>query len=180
MRLFARAAAAVTASLGLAFVFLLGGASAASADVDDFSFDSLSVDYFLERDADGVGRMRVVEEFTAVFPETDQNRGIRRLIPSRYQGQPLSPEVLSVTDGDGRQRPMEVEEDDDVVSITSRADEYLHGRQVFVITYELENVTRVFEDTGTELYWNVNGIEWAQSFGVVDARSEERRVGKEC
>ena len=114
--------------------------------------------------------MRVVEEFTAVFPETDQNRGIRRLIPSRYQGQPLSPEVLSVTDGDGRQRPMEVEEDDDVVSITSRADEYLHGRQVFVITYELENVTRVFEDTGTELYWNVNGIEWAQSFGVVDAR----------
>ena len=49
---------------------LLAMPQAASADVDDFVFESLDVDYTLTRDADGVSRLAVVETFVAVFPDS--------------------------------------------------------------------------------------------------------------
>lgn len=171
--------------LGLVMAFvavaLLGGGAPASAtviapsvgvfaDVDDFTFDSMTVDYTLTRDADGIGHLAVVEKLVARFPETDQNRGIRRLIPDSYNGQPLNPQVVSVTDEQGNPRPLEVSSGDGVVEIVSRADDYLHGRQTYVITYSLENVTWDFADTGLEFYWDVNGVDWAQPFGAVTAR----------
>ncbi len=140
------------------------------ADVDDFTFDSMTVDYTLTRDDDGVSRLAVVEQIVAVFPEADQNRGIRRLLPNRYNGQPLHPDVTSVTDENGAARPMEVDSDDGVTSIVSRADDFLHGQQTYVITYTLENVTWNFPDTGLEFYWDVNGVDWAQPFAFVTAR----------
>ncbi|MEZ5190258.1 MAG: DUF2207 domain-containing protein [Schumannella sp.] len=49
-------------------------------------------------------------------------------------------------------------------------DRYVHGRQVFVITYTMENVTRFFEDTDDdEFYWDTNGTMWPQPFGEVSA-----------
>ena len=62
---------------------------AAPTGVDDFTFDSFDADYTLTRADDGTSRLRAVETIVAVFPETDQNRGIRRAIPDTYQGQPL-------------------------------------------------------------------------------------------
>ena len=149
---------------------VLGGLSAAVADVDDFTFDDLTVDYTLIRADDGTSRMRVVERFVARFPEVDQNRGIRRSIPDTYNGQPLRPSLVSVTDEDGRERPSDVETDDGVFSVVSRADSYLHGVQTFVITYDLQNVTWDFPDTGLEFYWDVNGVDWWQPFESVTAR----------
>ena len=61
-------------------------ASAATGDVDDFTFDSFTADYTLTRDADGTSHLAVVEEIVAVFPDADQNRGIRRLLPDSYNG----------------------------------------------------------------------------------------------
>ncbi len=156
----------------MAIVALTGvGASAASSDVDDFTFNSLDVEYTLTRAEDGTSRMRVVETFVAEFPEFDQNRGMRRLIPNSYLGAPLFPSLVSVTDGQGVERPVETETEDDFLVVTSRADDYVHGAQTYVFTYDLQNVTRAFEDTGVdELYWDVNGEEWWQPFGRVDAR----------
>ena len=37
-----------------------------------------------------------------LFPDYDQNRGMRRSIPDSYLGAPLNPELVSITDGDGR------------------------------------------------------------------------------
>ena len=55
--------------------------------------------------------------------------------------------------------------------MTSRADDFVHGRQTYVFTYTLENVTRYFADTGSdEFYWDVNGTAWPQPFGRVTAR----------
>lgn len=148
-----------------------GYTTAASSDVDDFSFASLDVEYTLTRAEDGTSRMRVVETFVAVFPETDQNRGMRRLIPNSYLGAPLFPSLVSVTDGAGGERPVETEDEDDFLVVTSRADDYVHGPQTYVFTYDLQNVTRGFDDTGVdELYWDVNGEEWRQPFGRVEAR----------
>ncbi|EPD84774.1 hypothetical protein HMPREF1529_01380 [Microbacterium sp. oral taxon 186 str. F0373] len=145
-------------------------ASVAAAGVDDFSFSSMTADYTLTRAADGTSRLRVVETIVAQFPDADQNHGIRRQIPDSYNGQPLRPELISVTDGDGTPRPSEVEDQDGVFSVVSRSDEFLRGAQTFVLTYTLENVTWVFGDSGLEFYWDVNGVDWGQSFGRVTAR----------
>lgn len=165
-------------SLPLALAACGGGASAGEADAapvstdtDDFSFESLDVDYELSRAEDGTSRLRVEETFVAVFPEYDQNRGMRRSIPDTYLGAPLHPELISITDADGEPRAEETDSDDGYFSMTSRADGYVHGRQTYVFTYTLQNVTRAFEDTGVdEFYWDVNGEEWRQPFGRVAMR----------
>ncbi|MDX2376541.1 DUF2207 domain-containing protein [Microbacterium sp. LRZ72] len=168
---FAAAAASLTVLIAALAVVPVQAATASTGDPDDFSFESLEVDYTLTRAEDGTSRMRVVETFVAEFPDSDQNRGMRRAIPESYLGIPLFAEFESVTDEDGDPRPLEVEEGDDALVATSRADEYLHGAQTFVFTYELQNVTRYFEDTGVdEFYWDVNGTEWEQPFGSVQAR----------
>jgi len=175
-------AAAVAAALTLAVAGAAGPAVAAAAplpdvvrdavttDVDDFTFSSMDADYTLTRAADGTSRLRVVETLVAQFPDIDQNHGIRRLIPDSYNGQPLHPRLVSVTDESGAPRPSEVEDDEGVFSVVSRSDGFLRGSQTFVITYTLENVTWNFPDTGLEFYWDVNGVDWAQSFGRVTAR----------
>ncbi|WP_336630794.1 MULTISPECIES: DUF2207 domain-containing protein [unclassified Microbacterium] len=140
------------------------------ADVDDFRFDSFDADYTLSRADDGSSLLRVVETIVADFPQTDQNRGIRRAIPATYNDQPLHARLVSVTDENGAPRASEVEDVDDEFSVVSRADGYVHGSQTYVITYTLENVTWDFPDTGLEFYWDVNGVDWAQPFGSVTAR----------
>ncbi len=158
----------VVAAIGILASLTL--AAPAAADVDDFTFDSLTVDYTLTRADDGSSRLEVVEEFVARFPDTDQNRGMRRVIPDTYNGQPLHPRLVSITDGDGAPRAAESDAEDGTFSMTSRADDYVHGVQTYVFTYTLENVTWQFDDTGLEFYWDVNGVDWAQPFGEVTAR----------
>ncbi|WP_127818639.1 DUF2207 domain-containing protein [Microbacterium sp. CPCC 204701] len=146
------------------------GASAARADVDDFAFESLDVHYELGRTDEGVSTVTVVETFVALFPEFDQNRGMRRTVPESYQGAPLNLELVSITDENGAPRSAEVESEDGLYLMTSRADDYVHGRQTYVFTYTLENVTRLFADTDSdEFYWDVNGTDWPQPFGRVTA-----------
>jgi len=139
------------------------------AGVDDFGFERMDAEYTLGRDDSGASTLRVVETFVAVFPDIDQNRGMRRAIPDRYNGQPLQPELVSITDGSGQPRPAEVEQGDGEFVMTSRADDYVHGRQVYVFSYTLHHVTWRFADTGDEFYWDVNGDEWRQPFGAVTA-----------
>ncbi|MEZ3161175.1 DUF2207 domain-containing protein [Microbacterium sp. BWT-B31] len=158
--------APAAASEGVGTVSVL----ADSGDVDAFTFDSMDATYTLGRAEDGTSTATVVETFVAVFPDYDQNRGMRRLLPDSYQGAPLNPNLVSITDENGNARSEEVESDDGVYVMTSRSGEYLHGRQTFVFTYTLENVTRYFSDTGTlEFYWDVNGVDWRQPFGTVTA-----------
>jgi uncharacterized membrane protein YgcG len=157
-------------ALGLGWA-VAGPSPAARADVNDFTFESLDVEYELGRAEDGTSTLTVVERFVAVFPEVDQNRGMQRRVPDSYLGAPLRPDLVSITDGEGEPRASEVESEDGYYVMTSRADDYVHGRQTYVFTYTLHNVVRFFDDTGVdELYWNVNGTEWAQPFGRVTAR----------
>lgn len=145
-------------------------ATVVATGVDDFAFRSLDVDYTLTRAEDGTSRLHVVERFVAEFPETDQNHGVRRAIPDTYNGQPLRPELVSVTDETGAPRDAEVDSEDGTWSVTSREDGFVHGTQTYVFTYDLSNVTWYFPKTGTEeFYWDVNGVGWAQRFGSVSA-----------
>lgn len=143
----------------------------AAGDLDDFEFESLDVEYRLARAEDGTSTATVVETFVALFPEHDQNRGMQRRIPDANLGAPLRPELQSITDENGTPRPAEVDSDDGYYVMTSRADDYVHGRQTYVFTYTLQNVTRFFANTRSdEFYWDVNGTEWPQRFGRVSAR----------
>ena len=145
-----------------------GDTAPVSTNVNDFSFDSLDVQYTLGRADDGTSTLLVEETFVARFPDYDQNRGMRRSIPDSYLGAPLNPELISITDGEGNPRESETNSEDGYYSMTSRADDYVRGAQTYVFTYTLENVTRFFGDTGVdELYWDVNGTEWQQDFGRV-------------
>src|SRR5437762_90055 len=88
---------------------MLSAASPAVAGVDDFTFESMDVQYYLDRDDAGHATLRTVETIVALFPDYDQNRGIVRDIPSAYGGtDPLDPrrvdtqlKVVSVTDENG-------------------------------------------------------------------------------
>ncbi len=148
-------------------------AAPATAAVDDFEFESFTADYFLDRDENGRSLLRVVETLVAVFPEVDQNRGIRRVFIDSYDGHPTGLEVESVTDESGAPREWEIEDTDDgdLVSLVSAGDDYVHGRQTYVITYTQRDVTRFFGDTGAdEFYWDTNGDGWRQPFGELTAR----------
>lgn len=144
-----------------------------SAGVDDFTFDSFDAVYELSRDDAGRSVLDTTETIVARFPEIDQNRGIRRAIPSSYRGHPTDIERITVTDESGAPRPFEVNEDDDdedFLFVTIRADDYVHGEQTYVIGYRQHNVTLQPDDAATdEFYWDVNGTGWAQPFGRVSA-----------
>ncbi|WP_210478925.1 DUF2207 domain-containing protein [Naasia sp. SYSU D00948] len=150
---------------------VLGAAAPVAADVDDFEFSSFEADYTLGRDEEGRSTLHTVERLTAEFPETDQNRGIRRALVDEYQGAPTDLRVLSVTDGDGAPLEWESEEEDEFLLVTIASDDYVHGSHTYVITYEQRNVTLTGGDgEPDEFYWDVNGTGWAQPFGRVTGR----------
>ncbi|TFD63493.1 DUF2207 family protein [Cryobacterium ruanii] len=145
------------------------------ADANDFSFDSFDAQYELGLDADGRSTLTTVETIVARFPETDQNRGIRRAIPTHYQGHPTDIAIDGVTDENGTPRGFDTEttsedRNQEFLDVTITADDFVHGAQTYVITYEQSNVTLYPSDANTEeFYWDVNGTGWDQTFGLVTA-----------
>ena len=140
------------------------------AGVDDFTFDSFDAVFELSRDDGGRSLLRTTETLVARFPDFDQNHGIRRAIPLRYDGHPTDIEVESVTDATGTPRGYSTErsEDGEFLLITIAGDEFVHGEQAYVITHVQHNVTFDPEDLAVqEFYWDVNGTGWGQPFGRV-------------
>ena len=158
----------------LVSVLIALGASAASpahADVDDFTFESMTATYELSRTSSGGAQMRVVETLVAQFPEADQNRGIIRAIPLSFRDRPVRVDLVGVTDGTGEARDFTTNESDGFLEVTVAAADYVHGPQTYVFEYWEHDV--IFEPSGggaaQEFYWDVNGTGWAQPFGSVSA-----------
>lgn len=150
---------------------------AAGAGVDDFEFALFDAVYELGRTADGRSSLRTTETLVAVFPDFDQNRGIRRALVTGYQGHGTSLEIVSVTDEDGTPRAYDQTTDGDFLVLTIAVPEgqYVYGEQTYVIEYTqtdvtLPNVTDPADGvTADEFFWDVNGTGWAQPFGEVSA-----------
>ncbi|OJU42176.1 MAG: hypothetical protein BGN97_10405 [Microbacterium sp. 69-10] len=141
-------------------------ASAASADVDDFSYSSWTSDYRVSLDADGHAVAHVTETVVAEFPQTDQNKGIIRGYPERYEGAGLSLRILSVKDADGRDVPFETESEDGMLLVLTGDDDYVHGST----TYVIESTMRDFMIHGTksgndEFHWNLLPLNSTQAIG---------------
>jgi uncharacterized membrane protein YgcG len=148
--------------------------SIVQAGTDDFTFDSWHSDFRLGRSPEGHSTLTTIETIVARFPETDQNHGIRRAIPTHYDGHPTGLRLVSVTDENGTPRASQTETSgdtgDEFLTVTSAADDFVHGAQTYVITYRQENVTLTPDNASDqEFYWEVNGTGWAQPFGDVSA-----------
>lgn len=160
----------VFASIGLVLAGAPAAASAATpasavtaeSDVNDFSYASWDARYEVGLDDEGRSHMLVTETLTARFPETDQNRGIVRGVPTSYDNSRLDTRVLSVTDQDGDAVPYETDEDDGVLYVLTGDDDYVHGLTTYVIAYEMSDVM-LAADTGVdEFYWDLLPLDSTQ------------------
>lgn len=139
-------------------------------DTSNFKFDSFSADYWLTRSADGSSRLEVKEELVARFPDFDQNHGILRAIPDRYQNHTLSLKVLSVTDASNNPHTYTTySENDNTVIKIGDADTYVKGLVTYKINYQMADVIS-FQAGHDEFFWDINGDQWAQPFASVSAR----------
>jgi uncharacterized membrane protein YgcG len=164
----------------LLLAFFIAPLTTSAADVNDFYFDSFTATYELSVNEaeDNRPEMFVTEELVAVFPEFEQNRGIRRSIPLRsYQLFPGHIEVVSVTNEVGTARDFEQSEDGEFLHLAIKPSDnsYVFGRQTYVIKYKQDWVISSFEsgdsaEKTTEFYWDINGNGWSQDFGRVTAR----------
>ncbi|KFF60944.1 hypothetical protein JF66_00900 [Cryobacterium sp. MLB-32] len=147
--------------------------STVASSTADFTFDSWHSDFTLGLDASGRSALTTVETITARFPETDQNHGILRAIPTDYQGHPTDVSIVSVTDENGEPRSYSSEttgDDGNFLNLTIAADDFVHGPHTYVITYDQTNVTLYPDNAVSEqFYWDVNGTGWAQPFAEVTA-----------
>lgn len=152
----------------------------AVASTENFHFSDYSVDFYLSEAEDKTSRLRVVEEFTAVFPNYNQNHGITRIIPYTNQnGQNLTTESgyhldITVWHNDSMERPHEIERGDGYFKVyIGDANSYVRGEHRYRLQYEFRNVITEFDENGRswqELYWDTNGNDWNQTFDQVTAK----------
>ncbi|MGS0561494.1 DUF2207 domain-containing protein [Microbacterium aurugineum] len=144
-----RAFAALSLALaGIATPVTAEAAPVSAADVDDFSYASWDADYEVGLDGEGRALMRVTETLVARFPETDQNRGIVRGLPTSYQGASTETRIIAVTDEDGTAVPYETDEEDGLTFVSIGTDDYVQGLTTYVIEYEMRDMVLATSPTG--------------------------------
>lgn len=143
----------------------------AGASAQDFTIKNFKADYYLDRDSDGYSTLKTVESIIAEFPAIDQNHGIERVIPQKYDKHKTNLQIQSIKDENGSDVSYSTYEKNNNLALRiGDADTYVHGTKNYVITYTQRNVTRFFNDTNRdEFYWNINGIGWSQKFNNVEA-----------
>lgn len=142
---------------------------AMAQDTQDFTIRSFHADYYLSRDKQNISKLKVEEKIIAEFPSYDQNHGILRAIPLTYQGHDVSLKIEKVVDPGGNKLKYNTNtENGNMVLKIGDPNRYVHGLQEYDITYTMQNVTAKY-DSHDELFWDVNGDQWQQPFGLVSA-----------
>ena len=124
---------------------------AASASLNDFTFREFEGNYYLSRDTDGRAVMRVVESFTAEFPDYDRNKGVIRGIPSTYEDHSVSVKVESLKRNGATEPIYRQYSSNGQWIVETGDDDYVRGNQTYELTYTLRDVIRD-SDTYQELY----------------------------
>ena len=159
-----RFATVLTILLGLLTAVLLP--ASAAADVNDFSYSSWDARYDISLDDEGRAFARVTETLVAEFPEFDQNKGIVRGFPQRYEGAGLSLDIVSVTDADGGPVPFETDTEDGMLYVLTGTDEYVHGSTTYVIEYTMRDFMVTGSASGNdEFYWDLLPVDSTQDIG---------------
>jgi uncharacterized membrane protein YgcG len=148
--------AATAAALAL---LLLATILASRARGEHFTIRSFRTAIEVRADAS----LRIAETIEAEFVRP--RHGIFRDIPFRYTDElgkrTLTPiRVVAVTDGSGNARKYRTERTGGFVRVRiGDPDRFVGGRQVYVVTYNVENGVLFFPDHD-ELYWNATGNDW--------------------
>lgn len=159
---------AISLILAIAVILPAMG-TARAADVNNFTVQSFTADYYLSRDTQRRSTMRVVEKIVAVFPQTNQNHGIERAIPDVYDDHSVNLSITSVANDKNQPHHFTTyASNGNTVVRIGDADTYVHGPQTYVLTYTLQNITKHFDDHD-EFFWDINGTDWQQPFGTVSA-----------
>ena len=132
----------VLITVGIAIASLLTIATPVHAGVNDFKINTYDIDYTLSRDSDGRSTLHTVERITATFPNYDQNHGLERYIPKKYDGHDTSLNILSVKNQNQQNWEYSTHTNGEytVLRIGS-ADSYVQGEHTFEITYTQRDVT---------------------------------------
>lgn len=140
----------------LAFYFLLSNYSLAQ-NLNNFYISDYEVDIYLSRDAENHSKITTVEKIVAVFPDFDQNRGITRDFVKGYNGHDTELTLISVTDENGVPRKYDWRSN---TLIRIAGEEYVHGKNTYIITFTQKGVTRYYSDTDKdEFYWDAIGVD---------------------
>jgi len=133
--------------------------------VNDFVISSFDADYELSND-DPQGKLYITENIELVF--SGQNQGIERAVPTKYKDIDHKLKVVS-TKRDGKAEPFStyMSNDNQVIRIGVRG-VFITGAHNYEIEYEVSNVISFYENHD-ELYWDINGDEWLQTFSRVTA-----------
>jgi len=160
----------VISILAVTFLFVgIATTTTIAQDTQNFAITSFDADYRLSRNRQKTALLEVTERIVAKFPDFDQNHGILRAIPKRYQNHTLSLEVKSVLNDKGLSRNYSTyEQNDNLVLKIGDADQFVHGEQTYIISYQMRNVANLLDDHD-EFYWDVNGDQWSQSFETINA-----------
>jgi hypothetical protein len=116
--------------------------------------------------------LRIAETIEAEFLRP--RHGIFRDIPFRYTDEfgkkTVTPiRVVAVTDDSGNAWKYRTDRTGGFVRVRiGDPDRFVQGRQVYVITYEVENGVLFFPDHD-ELYWNVTGNDWPVPIDAAEA-----------
>lgn len=151
----------------------------------DFTIASFHADIVIDKDSS----FTVKETITVDFHRP--RHGIYRDIPFRYKNElgrthltPLT--VLSVLDGSGNKWKTKLETQGNTLRIRiGDADRYVSGRQIYVISYHVENAILFFDDHD-ELYWNITGNYWqapiqeASASVILSAETKSKTLRTAC
>ncbi len=151
----------LSAAFALAVIFVIPVA----ADVNDFVISDYEVQMKLGVDAEGRSTLKTTETITAEFPKFDQNHGLERAIPKTYDGHTTNVKIVSVTDKNNTPRAYSTYDDSNGNLVVRMADMdvFVHGTQVYTLTYTQQDVTKAFGGRTTavdEFYWDINGTDW--------------------
>ncbi len=131
-------------------------------NVNNFRITNYDIDYTLSKDANNRSVLKTVETITAEFPNYNQNHGLERAIPTKYDGHSVGLTVNSVTDNTGKALEYSTNNQGDMMIMRiGSASKYVQGLNTYKITYTQHDVTRFFADTDRdEWYWDTNGTQW--------------------
>jgi uncharacterized membrane protein YgcG len=148
------------------FIALINSGTAVRAQgVNDFVIEEFTAEYALTN-KDPQGLLEITETISVNY--SGQNRGILRAIPATYSGKKLNI-VIKKIERDQKTEPYILyAENNNIVIKIGDPNTYLTGNHTYSISYTLENVVRFYENHD-ELYWDVNGNDWLQTFNNVDA-----------
>lgn len=148
----------------------------AFANVNDFVVKKFEADYYLSKDSENRSILKVVEEITVEFPDFNQNHGIERTLPKKYQGYDSFLGGLKVLRNGERESVSSSDENGNIIFRIGKADEYVRGEQKYRLEYSYRDVIR--DDLKTKnsnakeqfFIWNTNGTQWRQNFRNLIAR----------